>query len=61
MWRNSEVHLQPLLLAQEVSVREQLLKANFLSAFSSSMLVEKVMISMSLMGREEMQKNFLND
>ena len=38
-------------------MRDELLKANFLSPFSSSVLVEKVVISMSwLMGREEMQK-----
>lgn len=50
------MHLQPL--AQEfISVRGELLKADVPRAFSSSVLMEKVMISMSwLMAEEEMQK-----
>lgn len=50
------MHLQPL--AQEfISVRDELLKADVPRAFSSFLLMEKVMISMSwLMVEEEMQK-----
>lgn len=52
----SEEHLQPL--AQEfISVRDELLKADVPRAFSSPVLMEKVMISLScLMAEEEMQK-----
>lgn len=50
------MHLQPL--AREfISVRDELLKADVLRAFSSSVLMEKVMIGMSwLMAEEKMQK-----
>lgn len=50
------MHLQPL--AQEfISVRDELLKADVLRAFSSSVLMEKVMIGTSwLMAEEKMQK-----
>lgn len=50
------MHLQPL--AQEfISVRDELLKADVPRAFSSSMLMEKVVINMRwLMAEEEMHK-----
>lgn len=50
------MHLQPL--AQEfISVRDELLKADVPRAFSSSVLMEKMMISMTwLMAEEEMHR-----